>query len=164
MKNKYISITIISILMITGAGLASYFIFSNQNKTETYTASTSTVSTTTQDNDTQNNITDSEGNDAQTASEQTIVMYHNGTGPMCIEALDFFEEQGIEFKEHLNTEEGFKDLLSSEKERFNGVSEGVSDSFGYYPIIIIETRAFSGFDDNVKSEILSILNAAPAES
>lgn len=87
-----------------------------------------------------------------------IVIFHNGTGPMCIEALDFFEKNELEYTEYLNTEADFQNRLSGYLEKFDGKSEGVSDSFSYYPIIFVGTSAFSGFDENVGLEILNSLS------
>ena len=84
--------------------------------------------------------------------ENEIVIFHNGTGPMCLEALEYFDSMDYAYTEHLNTEDDFFTVYEQYKEPFDS-SEGVSESFGYYPIIFIEERAFSGFNDEVKSEI-----------
>lgn len=97
----------------------------------------------------------SEG-EAEEAPE--IVMYHNGTGPMCLEAIEFFEENEIAYEEHLTTDENFRTLLDERISEYGGVSEGVSESFGYYPMIFVGGRAFSGFDDGVELELRDILN------
>jgi len=87
-----------------------------------------------------------------------LVIFHNGTGPMCIEALDFFQRYSITYVEHLTSDSDFADQLSNYRNQSGGVSEGVSSSFGYYPIIFLENRAFSGFDNTVKTDILEIIN------
>ena len=87
---------------------------------------------------------------------EKIVMFHNGTGSMCLDALAFFETTDYPLEEHLNTETGFNDLLTSYIAEF-GVSEGVSTSFGYYPIIFIEDKAYSGFTDEIEQELSSII-------
>ncbi len=86
-----------------------------------------------------------------------IIIFHNGTGPMCIEALNFFKEKQLDYTEYLNTEADFQDKLIIYMGNFDGKSEGVSDSFSYYPIIFVGGRAFSGFDDEVGQEILTSL-------
>jgi len=86
-------------------------------------------------------------------SQELVIMFHNGTGPMCLEAIEFFQENEIEYKEHLTSDEDFVELLSETQARYNEGSEGVSSTFGYYPIIFIGNRAFSGFNDSVRDEI-----------
>jgi hypothetical protein len=86
-----------------------------------------------------------------------MVMFHNGKGSMCLDALGFIETIDYPVEQHLNTEPGFMGDLGELKEVY-GESEGVSDSFGYYPIIFVEDRAFSGFDEEIKGEILSVIS------
>ena len=92
-----------------------------------------------------------------TEGEEAVVIFHNGIGPMCVETLEFFEENGIEYIEHLTTESDFHVVLDDYKEDFENVSEGVSQSFSYYPIIFIGDRVFSGFNDEIAEEILELL-------
>lgn len=87
---------------------------------------------------------------------QKIVMFHNGSGPMCLDAMDFLETIDYPIEEHLDTESGFYTLLESYKVKYDG-SEGVSTDFGYYPIIFIQDKAFSGFDDDIMNEILDLI-------
>lgn len=90
-------------------------------------------------------------------SEEVLVIFHNATGPMSIEALEFLDTIEIKVEQHQTTDEDFQESLNASKADFTS-SEGVSDSFGYYPIIFIEDRAFSGFNDEIKQEILDIIN------
>ena len=83
-----------------------------------------------------------------------IVMFHNGKGPMCLEALEFLETVDYPVEQVLDTELEFGDRLNQLRAEF-GQSAGVSDSFGYYPIIFIKNRAFSGFSEEIMSEILA---------
>lgn len=85
-----------------------------------------------------------------------IVIFHNGVGPMCLEALEFFKENGYEYIEYKTEDEVFMEKLLEYKSGFNS-SEGVSESFGYYPIIFVKDRAFSGFNDLVEDSIESIV-------
>jgi len=87
-----------------------------------------------------------------------IIMFHNGTGPMCLDAIDFFVESSIQYQEYLDTEIDFQEKLAQYKENHMANSEGVSPSFSYYPIIFVGDRAFSGFNEDVRNEILIILN------
>jgi hypothetical protein len=88
--------------------------------------------------------------------EEELVMFHNGTGPMCIDAIEFFEENDIDYTEYLTTEEDFGEKLEEYKGEYGYSSEGVSTSFGYYPMIFYKGRAFSGFNDTIGEEILSL--------
>ena len=83
-----------------------------------------------------------------------VVVFHNGSGNMCLDLLAFFKEHNIEYEEHLTTDTDFISQLNSYKK---GKSEGVSDSYGYYPIIFINDRAFSGFNKEIEGEIKEIL-------
>ncbi len=87
------------------------------------------------------------------ALESRLMMFHNGKGPMCLEALEFLSTIDYPMEEHLDSEADFYDQLNEFRAKF-GQSEGVSESFGYYPIIFIKNRAFSGFNEEIKSEIL----------
>ena len=88
--------------------------------------------------------------------DSQLVIFHNGSGAMCLEALDFFEENDIEYTEYLNSEEDFRENLNIYKDAYNDVSEGVSTEFGYYPMIFYKGRAFSGFNDDIANTILSL--------
>jgi hypothetical protein len=85
-----------------------------------------------------------------------VVVFHNNTGPMCIEALEFLRSNSIEFEEHLTTEDDFSQLLNSYQSKCP-TSIGISETYGYYPIIFVGDKAYSGFDSNVGKEILEIL-------
>jgi hypothetical protein len=75
---------------------------------------------------------------------------------MCLEALQFFEQNNIEYIEYLTTDEDFNDKLELYVEEYNNVSEGVSTSFGYYPMIFFKDRAFSGFNSEIGDILLSM--------
>jgi hypothetical protein len=79
-----------------------------------------------------------------------ITIFSNGRGPMCIEAEEFFKENDIEYDIHLTTDTDFTSKLAEYKLKFDSVSEGVSTSFGYYPFIFTEEKAFSGFNEEIK--------------
>lgn len=85
-----------------------------------------------------------------------LVTFHNGKGPMCLDMLEFLETINYTIEEHLDTEENFRDNLNELKTAY-GTSQGVSESFDYYPIIFIQEKSFSGFDEEIKSEILEII-------
>lgn len=101
-------------------------------------------------------ITETEESDT-TASQSQVLIFHNGTGPMCLDALEFFKKNDIEYTEYLNTEESFKTELKIHTDNFNNESEGVSTTFSYYPIIIVGDRAFSGFNSEIYNQILQLI-------
>ncbi|KPK78847.1 MAG: hypothetical protein AMJ89_00230 [candidate division Zixibacteria bacterium SM23_73] len=82
-----------------------------------------------------------------------IMMFHNGQGPMCLEALEFISAIDYPVEQFLDYEQGFREELDKLIAEF-GKSEGVSESFGYYPIIFIKDRVFSGFNQEIESKIL----------
>jgi peptidoglycan/xylan/chitin deacetylase (PgdA/CDA1 family) len=87
-------------------------------------------------------------------AEDELVMFHNGVGEMCLDALAFFAENNLPVKEYLSSEPNFHQLLAKYREKYP-VSEGVSDSYQYLPIIFYHGKAYSGFDDEVRAQILS---------
>jgi hypothetical protein len=97
-----------------------------------------------------------DASESSNIEEEELVMFHNGTGPMCIDAIEFFEENDIDYTEYLTTEEDFGEKLEEYKGEYGYSSEGVSTSFGYYPMIFYKGRAFSGFNDTIGEEILSL--------
>ncbi len=90
------------------------------------------------------------------SSNNGVVVFHNGTGPMCLEMEEFFKENNIEYEEHLTTDTDFGTQLNAYKGSISK-SEGVSESFGYYPIIFIGEKAYSGFSEEIGEEILKML-------
>jgi hypothetical protein len=90
------------------------------------------------------------------STDNNVVVFHNGTGPMCVEMEEFFQENNIEYEEHLITDTDFGTQLNSYKGGISN-SEGISDSYGYYPIIFIRGKAYSGFNEEIGGEILKML-------
>ncbi len=84
-------------------------------------------------------------------------MFNNNSGPMCLEAKEFFKDQNIPFEEYLIEEADFTQKLEEKKQAVGNKSEGVSSSFGYYPIIFVGDKAFSGFNAAIGEQILAIL-------
>lgn len=87
-------------------------------------------------------------------NSKRVVIFHNGKGSMCLELLDFLKANNIKYEGHLNTDTDFVSQLNSYKK---GSSEGVSDTYEYYPIIFIGERAFSGFNSEIGEMIKAIL-------
>ncbi|MGA1826042.1 MAG: protease inhibitor I42 family protein [bacterium] len=85
-----------------------------------------------------------------------IIFFHNGKGPMCLDFLDFINTIDYPIEEHIVNEENFKNHLKALITEF-GSSNGVSESFDFYPIIFIKNKAFSGFNEVIKNEILTIM-------
>jgi hypothetical protein len=79
-------------------------------------------------------------------------MFHNGVGPMCKEAEAFLDGLDYPVEEHLSGEKNFLTLLDRYRVKFPQ-TEGVSDSYEYFPIIFVGDRAFSGFDEEVRAAI-----------
>ncbi len=87
-------------------------------------------------------------------AEEKMIVFHNGAGEMCIEFLSFIETIDYPVEQHLTSESGFYELMESYRKGFDS-SEGYSDSFGYFPIIFIKDKAYSGFDEATKQLILN---------
>ena len=147
MTKKYIVVGITIVLLV---GFMVYYARHN-----TITAPSEEVANSISE---EGEFTENQQESENNGSETRVVMFHNGTGPMCIDAIDFFKKEGIEYEEHLTTDSDFSELLSTYESQFNGESEGVSTSFGYYPIIFVRDRAFSGFDEEIGAEIMSLLD------
>jgi len=82
-----------------------------------------------------------------------LMMFHNGAGSMCLDALDFVKTIDYPVEQYLDTQGDFSEKLNGLRGEFTS-SEGIHPLFGYYPIIFIEDRAFSGFNESIKNEIL----------
>jgi len=92
--------------------------------------------------------------DQEVSQKNELVMFHNAKGPMCLAALDFFSEYGIEYTQHLDTEENYSQLLDSYRQNYPN-SEGESGDYQYFPIIFYEGKVYSGFNEKIQNEILN---------
>ncbi|MHC1716349.1 MAG: polysaccharide deacetylase family protein [Candidatus Dojkabacteria bacterium] len=90
------------------------------------------------------------------STDNNVVVFHNGTGPMCVEMEEFFEKNDIEYEEHLTTDTDFGTQLNAYKGSISK-SEGISESYSYYPIIFVGGKAYSGFSEVIGEEILGML-------
>jgi hypothetical protein len=90
--------------------------------------------------------------------QNTLKVFHNGQGEMCLQFLEFADTIDYPLEEHLVTDADFRALLTKYQTQF-GQSQGVSETFGYYPIIFINDQAFSGFNEEVKAAILREIEA-----
>ncbi len=85
--------------------------------------------------------------------QNELVIFHNGLGEMCLEALKFFKQHQIKFIEYLNTDKNFANLLANYQKVYPN-SEGESDSYQYFPVIFYKGKAYSGFNEKIRNEIL----------
>ncbi len=101
-------------------------------------------------------------------AENVLRIFHNGTGPMCIEALDWLVEMQAErpdlvVEQHLTTDLNSLLLLGQLKAEY-GQSQGVSTTFGYLPLIFFRGQAFSGFNDDVKQSLAGLISSMSVPS
>ena len=89
-------------------------------------------------------------------TKDKMIIFHNGSGPMCRNFLNFAETINYPLEEHLFGENGFWEDLDKFTDDFN-YSEGLSNSFSYLPIIFIRNKAFSGFDQTIEKELIDII-------
>lgn len=107
---------------------------------------------------------DKAGDNASTTNR--LLIFHNGSGPMCVEALAWLdvaraEHPGLLVESHLTTQASELTVLAGLKTEY-GQSEGVSASFGYLPIIFYQGRAFSGFNDEIRDALGALMISADA--
>jgi len=86
--------------------------------------------------------------------EDKIMVFHNGKGSMCLDFLSFIKTIDYPVQEFLDYEDSFIEELNEQMSEFSK-SEGVSKDFSYFPIIFINDRAFSGFNEQIKQELLN---------
>jgi len=86
--------------------------------------------------------------------DRSLHVFHNGQGPMCLDFLEFAKTLTYPIEQHLTTDSDFGSQLEVYKTKFTK-SDGVDQNFGYYPIIFMGDKAYSGFNDNIKQEILN---------
>lgn len=100
--------------------------------------------------------------------EDTLVIFHNGSGPMCLEALAWLaaeraEHPDLVVREYLTTDTVNRAILNDLKSRYDQ-SQGVSTTFQYLPIIFFRGQAFSGFNDEVKQALGALIDSAGQSS
>ena len=83
---------------------------------------------------------------------EKLVVFHNGRGPMCKDAEAFIAGLDYPVEEHLSDEKNFYTLPDRYRIQFPQ-SEGVSGAYKFFPIIFLKDRAFSGFDETVRTAI-----------
>lgn len=106
------------------------------------------------------------GEDAPVAEK--LLIFHNNSGPMCLQALDWLdsvrsEHPELAVEEHLTYEPGTIELLNQMKAQVEQ-SQGVSTTFGFLPIIFFQGQAFSGFNDDIKGTLAALIDAASVSS
>lgn len=97
------------------------------------------------------------------SGEKTLLIFHNGSGPMCLEALAWLatmqsEHLDLIVQEYLTTDPAGLAFLNQLKAQY-GQSQGVSTSFGYLPVIFFGGQAFSGFNDDVRQGLTGLIAA-----
>jgi len=100
------------------------------------------------------------------SDENTLVIFHNGTGPMCLEALNWLDTMQAEHldlvvEEHLTTDAAGLALFEQLTSQY-GQSQGLSAAFGYLPVIFFQGQAFSGFDDGVAQSLAGLISSIGA--
>lgn len=100
--------------------------------------------------------------------ENTLLIFHNGTGPMCIEALDWLaamqaERPALVVEQRLTTDLNSLLLLEQLKAEY-GQSQGVSTTFGYLPLIFFRGQAFSGFNDEIEQSLAGLIRSMSVPS
>ncbi len=100
--------------------------------------------------------------------EDALLIFHNATGPMCLEALAWLDTMQSEYPdlvvaEHLTTDVPGLTLFRELKTQY-GQSQGVSTAFGYLPVIFFRGQAFSGFNDQVQQSLTQLIASMPAPS
>jgi hypothetical protein len=94
----------------------------------------------------------------------SLLIFHNNSGPMCLEALDWLGEMkaqhpALQVEEHLVTQPAETLLLSQIETEFSE-SNGVSNRFGYLPIIFYQDQAYSGFNQDVAAALQVVMEAS----
>lgn len=102
------------------------------------------------------------------SDSNTLLVFHNGTGPMCIEALNWLagiqaEEPDLVVEQHLTTDPASLALLGQLRLQY-GQSQGVSTSFEYLPFIFFRGEAFSGFSEGVKQSLTWLIESMDASA
>jgi hypothetical protein len=102
------------------------------------------------------------GEDALAAEK--LLIFHNNSGPMCLQALDWLDSirsqhPELVIEEHLTYEPGEVDLLNQLKAQCSQ-SQGVSTTFGYLPIVFFQGQAFSGFNDDIQAALATLIESA----
>jgi hypothetical protein len=95
---------------------------------------------------------------AELKENNSLEVFHNGSGQMCLDFLDFAADLNIPLEEHLTGETNFADILADYQSNFAN-SEGLSNNFAYFPIIFVNGHAFSGFNEAIGREIIQIINS-----
>ncbi len=94
------------------------------------------------------------------------MIFHNGMGSMCLDALDWLADvqsahPDLVIEEHLTTDSAglayFQELTAQYEQ-----SQGVSTSFGYLPVIFFQGQAFSGFNDQVQQALAGLIDEVSA--
>lgn len=97
------------------------------------------------------------------AVNNTLLMFHNNRGPMCLEMLRWLESikkdhPSLVVEEHITTEQGTRQRMNQLIAEYD-VSGGMSESFRYLPITFYRGEAFSGFNKEVQTRLQELMGS-----
>ncbi|MEA1925560.1 MAG: hypothetical protein U9M95_06800 [Candidatus Altiarchaeota archaeon] len=100
---------------------------------------------------------------ANEAVNNTLLMFHNNLGPMCLEMLKWLESTKTEHpsltvEEHITTDSGTRQLMNQLIAEY-GASGGISKNFRYLPITFYRGEAFSGFNKEVQTRLQKLMGS-----
>ena len=81
-----------------------------------------------------------------------IIIFHNGAGEDTKQANGFVNTLTYQVEEYVYPEGQSKGYFLGLKD-FYKESLGESDSFGYFPVIFIQDKAYSGWNDEIEAAI-----------
>jgi len=95
------------------------------------------------------------------SDQNKLLIFHNNSGPMCLEALEWLDlmisqHPELIVEEHLVFNSVDLDLLEQLESQFDQ-SQGVSTTFGFLPIVFFRGQAFSGFNDEVQEALVTLI-------
>lgn len=94
----------------------------------------------------------------------TLVIFHNNTGPMCFALLEWVAEARTQYPalvvEEYSPYEPAGATLLARLVLKTPASQGVSTSYEYLPIVFFQGQAFSGFNEEIAASLEALLEPA----
>lgn len=92
------------------------------------------------------------------ASAETtpIILFQGSKGELSKDARAFIELSNYPYEIYSPKDKDFLEKLETYKKEYK-TSQGLSSNFRHYPIIFLENKAFSGFNPEIKENILKSL-------
>ncbi|MDD2909403.1 MAG: hypothetical protein PHU74_00575 [Candidatus Pacebacteria bacterium] len=87
------------------------------------------------------------------AEDNFIVVFGNDHGELCSDLRTFLESNNYPYTNYSTSNPEFLSELEYYKKEYK-VSEGMSKNFRYYPIVFVNEKAFSGFNNEIKENII----------